>query len=70
MVTVLRTPARPDPSSSATCALALRMRKSDAAIVAAKKSAVAERNEISLQLVCLALVLSLVMLAGRILSVW
>jgi len=46
------------------------MRKSDAAIVAAKKSAVAERNEISLQLVCLALVLSLVMLAGRILSVW
>jgi hypothetical protein len=46
------------------------MRKSDAAVLAAKKSAAAGRNEVSVQLVCLALALSLVMLAGRIFSVW
>ena len=46
------------------------MRKSDAAVLAAKKSAATGRNEVSVQLVCLALVLSLAMLAGRIFSVW
>ena len=46
------------------------MRKSDAAVLAAKKSAAAGRNEVSVQLVCLALALSLVTLAGRIFAVW
>ena len=46
------------------------MRKSDAAVLAAKKSAAGGRNEVSIQLVCLALALSLVMLAGRIFSAW
>jgi hypothetical protein len=46
------------------------MRKSDAAILAAKKAEAAGRNDASAQLVCLALALSLVMLAGRIFSVW
>jgi hypothetical protein len=46
------------------------MRKSDAAVLAAKKSAAPGRNEVSMQLVCLALALSLIMLASRIFSVW
>jgi hypothetical protein len=46
------------------------MRKSDAAVLAAKRSSAAGRNDVSVQLVCLALALSLVMLASRIFSVW
>ncbi len=46
------------------------MRKSDAAVLAARKSAATGRNEVAVQLVCLALALSLVVLAGRIFSVW
>jgi hypothetical protein len=46
------------------------MRKSDAAVLAAEKSAAVYRNEVSVQLVCLALSLALFMLAGRIFSAW
>jgi hypothetical protein len=46
------------------------MRKSDAAGIAARKATEVARDQAGVQLVCLALALSLVMLAFRILSVW
>jgi hypothetical protein len=50
----------------------LRMRKVDAAAIAANRKAVqaAERHEITVQLVCLALTLATIALASRIFSVW
>jgi hypothetical protein len=50
----------------------LRMRKVDAAAVAAKKPPMPAggRDEASVQLVCLALTLALIALACRIFSVW
>jgi hypothetical protein len=46
------------------------MRNSDAAVVVAERVAADARNRTSMQLVCLALALSVVALACRILSVW
>jgi len=46
------------------------MRKQDAAAVAADRTAAAVRDRASMQLVCLALVLSVMALAFRIFSVW
>jgi hypothetical protein len=46
------------------------MRKSKAADVAARNAAEIAREQAGVQLVCLALALSLVMLAFRIFSVW
>ena len=46
------------------------MRKGEATILPAKKPAAAGRSDASVQLVCLALALSLVVLAGRIFSAW
>ena len=46
------------------------MRKSKAADIAARDAAEIGRDQTGVQLVCLALALSLVMLAFRIFSVW
>ena len=46
------------------------MRKSKAADIAARNAAEITRDQASVQLVCLALALSLAMLAFRIFSVW
>jgi hypothetical protein len=46
------------------------MRKSDAAVAVAERTAANVRNQTSVQLVCLALALSVVALACRIFSVW
>ena len=46
------------------------MRKSKAADVAARNAAEVARDQAGVQLVCLALALSLVVLACRIFSVW
>jgi hypothetical protein len=46
------------------------MRKSKAADIAARNTAQVARDQAGVQLVCLALALSLVMLAFRIFSVW
>jgi hypothetical protein len=50
----------------------LRMRKVDAAAVAAARKAVPalERQEATVQLICLALTLATIALAARIFSVW
>jgi hypothetical protein len=46
------------------------MRKSKAADIAARNAEEAARDQAGMQLVCLALALSLVVLACRIFSVW
>jgi hypothetical protein len=46
------------------------MRKTEAADIAARNQAAIAREQASVQLVCLALALSLVVLACRIFSVW
>ena len=46
------------------------MRKGDSAAVGARKMRGASRDEASIRLVCLALLLSLAALGWRILSIW
>jgi hypothetical protein len=46
------------------------MRKGDSTAVGARKMPGATRDEASIRLVCLALLLSLAMLGCRILSIW
>jgi hypothetical protein len=46
------------------------MRESNAAMLAARKQAEDGRDQATVRLVCLALALSLIMLACRIFSVW
>jgi hypothetical protein len=48
----------------------LRMRKSEAADIAARNAAAVARDQAGVQLVCLALALALVTLTCRIFSVW
>ena len=46
------------------------MRENDAAMLAARKQAADGRDQATARLVCVALALSVIMLACRILSVW
>jgi hypothetical protein len=76
MVTVLRTPvakapANPGPSLFGDpIPVVLRMRKPEAAVVAARNDPAAEPMEMPARLVCLALLLAIAALTCRIASLW
>src|SRR5258708_31073895 len=66
-----KAPGCPGPLSSAADHDGVTMRKPDASVAARKASLPAgSRDDAAVQLVCLALVLALVVLAARIASVW
>ena len=76
MVTAPRTPVAKAPANPGPLLLGdpipvvLRMRKPEAAVVAARNNPAAEAMEVPARLVCLALLLAIAALACRIATLW